>query len=131
MCVQFKVALGEDFPPPAAFRSRAAVHPHVDLRHHYEILQASRLRNGDHRILSVDPESCGDCFCLSVNGIETVDLYLPGCRPVLRAVLVPERSEPGETDRIYNDGISVLLLIINLAFGTTKYGAPTGSASAG
>ena len=91
-------------PSAAAFRSRAAVHPHVDLRHHYEILQASRLRNGDHRILSVDPESCGDCFCLSVNGIETVDLYLPGCRPVLRAVLVPERSEPGETDRIYNGG---------------------------
>ena len=47
-----------------------------------------------------------------------------GVAPVLRAVLVPERSEPGKTDRIYSMvGISVLLLIINLAFGTTKYGA--------
>ena len=95
MCVQFKVALGEDFPPQLPF----AVGLLCILMWTYVIIMRFFKRVGfEMEIIAFYLST------LSVNGIETVDLYLPGCRPVLRAVLVPERSEPGETDRIYNDG---------------------------
>ena len=123
MCVQFKVALGEDFPPQLPF----AVGLLCILMWTYVIIMRFFKRVGfEMEIIafylstlslavtaSAYPSTVlkqSICICLGVGLFFGLCWFLRDLNRAKRIVYIMM-------------GISVLLLIINLAFGTTKYGA--------
>ena len=123
MCVQFKVALGEDFPPQLPF----AVGLLCILMWTYVIIMRFFKRVGfEMEIIafylstlslavtaSAYPSTVlkqSICICLGVGLFFGLCWFLRDLNWAKRIVYIMM-------------GISVLLLIINLAFGTTKYGA--------
>ena len=123
MCVQFKVALGEDFPPQLPFAAGLL----CILMWTYVIIMRFFKRVGfEMEIIafylstlslavtaSAYPSTVlkqSICICLGVGLFFGLCWFLRDLNRAKRIVYIMM-------------GISVLLLIINLAFGTTKYGA--------